>query len=210
MSKNKSIEEIIEDIAKKQLSGIKYYTKNESITSEIDNALRTAPSKNGGDGSNFPDIKLLIETKSKRYIPIMIEVKGTQNKLIKTSLDGQIENKLKDNSPHFPNIKNYAVNGAIHYAEAIINFTESHKEVIAIGINGYKREDNKIVTELGVYYISSNNFFIPKKIGEYSDLSFLQAKNIDDFISEIDNINLTAPAINIIYFRDKIAYILIL
>ena len=150
MSKNKSIEEIIEDIAKKQLSGIKYYTKTESITSEIDNALRTAPSKSGGDGSNFPDIKLLIETKSKRYIPIMIEVKGTQNKLIKTSLDGEIENKLKDNSPHFRNIKNYAVNGAIHYAEAIINFTESHKEVIAIGINGYKREDNKIVTELGV------------------------------------------------------------
>ncbi len=197
MGKNKSIEEIIEDIAKKQLLGIKYYTKTESITSEIDNALRTAPSKSGGDGSNFPDIKLLIETKSKRYIPIMIEVKGTQNKLIKTSLDGQIENKLKDNSPHFGNIKNYAVNGAIHYAEAIINFTESHKEVIAIGINGYKREDNKIVTELGVYYISSNNFFIPKKIGEYSDLSFLQDKNIDDFISEIDNINLTAHEIEL-------------
>lgn len=46
-----SIEEQIEDIAKKQLDDIKvkYFTKTESINSEIDEALRKAPSKNGGD-----------------------------------------------------------------------------------------------------------------------------------------------------------------
>ena len=59
---NKSIEEIIEDIAKKQLDsvGVKYFTKNEAINSEIDEALTKAPSKSGGKGKNYPDIKALI------------------------------------------------------------------------------------------------------------------------------------------------------
>ena len=44
----KSIEEQIEDIAKKSLledKTIKYYTKTESINAEIDEALKKAPSK---------------------------------------------------------------------------------------------------------------------------------------------------------------------
>lgn len=44
MSKS-SIEEQVEDIAKKQLSEIKYYTKTEVINSEIEKALKIAPSK---------------------------------------------------------------------------------------------------------------------------------------------------------------------
>lgn len=62
----KSIEEQIEDLAKGWLSkdkSIKYYTKTESINHEIEQALKQAPSKNGGKGTNFPDIKLFIETK---------------------------------------------------------------------------------------------------------------------------------------------------
>ena len=39
MSKS-SIEEQVEDIAKKQLSEIKYYTKTEVINSEIEKALK--------------------------------------------------------------------------------------------------------------------------------------------------------------------------
>ena len=88
MSKS-SIEEQVEDIAKKQLSEIKYYTKTEVINSEIEKALKIAPSKSGGSGKNFPDIKLFIETKDLRYIPVMIEVKGKKGdfiKLIKTGI----------------------------------------------------------------------------------------------------------------------------
>lgn len=59
---NKSIEERIEDIAKNHLKDIKvnYYAKNDSINNEINAALTKAPSKSGGKGPNYPDIKVLL------------------------------------------------------------------------------------------------------------------------------------------------------
>ena len=54
---NRSIEERVEDWCKQQFNGQKYYTKTESINPEIEEALRRAPSKNGGTGTNYPDIK---------------------------------------------------------------------------------------------------------------------------------------------------------
>lgn len=73
-----SIEEIVEDSIKSQLNTLKisYYAKTQGINTEIDEALTKAPSKSGGDGKNYPDIKLLIKTKTLRTIPIMIEAKG--------------------------------------------------------------------------------------------------------------------------------------
>lgn len=187
----KSIEEQIEDIAKKQLSSCKYYTKTDNINPEIEKALRDAPSKNGGSGPNFPDIKMFIETKSLRRIPVMIEVKGKKGDLIKLNEDGDIDNKKDDGTPDYNNIKKYAVNGAIHYANAIIDLTTTYKEIVAIGVNGYYEDDGKLVTEFGVYYVSQENYKIPKKIGEFSDLSFLLEKNIESFVNQIDSLSLT-------------------
>ena len=191
----KSIEEQIEDLAKKQLSDVKYYTKTETINSEIETALKSAPSKSGGAGANFPDIKLLLETKKMRRIPVMIEVKGKKGDFIKLSSEGEIDNKKKDGTENFTNINKYAVNGAVHYANAIVEHTASYKEVVAIGINGYYDESETLITELGVYYISLDNFCIPKKIGNYSDLSFLSKKNQPAFIDEIDKAGLTEEEI---------------
>ena len=70
----KSIEEKVEDIVKESLrSGkLKFFTKIESVNSEIDAALEKAPSKSGGgSGKNYPDIRLLLDD-----LPVMIEVKG--------------------------------------------------------------------------------------------------------------------------------------
>lgn len=185
----RSIEEQVEDLAKKQLK-TKYFTKTESINEEIETALKIAPSKTGGIGANYPDIKLFIKTKDLRYIPVMIEVKGRKGDLVSLDDNGDVENKKKDGTPNYANIRKYAVNGAVHYANAIIANTTSYKEVIAIGINGYY-EGDALVTEIGVYYLSQKNFCIPKKIGDYTDLSFLQAKNIPAFIERIDNVDLT-------------------
>ena len=91
-----SIEEQIEDWGKLQLGKTKYYTKTESINSEIESALKIAPSKTGGTGTNYPDIKLFIETKSLRKIPVMIEIKGTKGNLMKLNSDDEIDNKKKD------------------------------------------------------------------------------------------------------------------
>ena len=187
----RSIEEQVEDLAKKQLAGVKYYTKTETINSEIETALKSAPSKSGGTGKNIPDIKLLLETKTMRRIPVMIEVKGKKGDFIKLTADEEIDNKKKDGTENFTNINKYAVNGAIHYANAIVNHTESYKETVAIGLNGYYDASGSLITEIGVYYISLDNFCIPKKIGNYSDLSFLLKKNQTAFIEEIDKADLT-------------------
>ena len=105
---------LVEDFAKKQLSGAKYYTKTETINNEIEKALKDAPSKSGGSGANIPDIKLFIETKSMRHILVMIEIKGKKGSFIKLNADEKIDNKKKDGSENFANINKYAVNGAIH------------------------------------------------------------------------------------------------
>ena len=70
----KSIEERIEDWCKKQFAGQKYYTKTDFINSEIESALEKAPSKQGGSGKNYPDIKYLLTVENCRRIPVMIEV----------------------------------------------------------------------------------------------------------------------------------------
>ena len=187
----RSIEEQVEDIAKKQLSEVKYFTKTETINPEIETALKTAPSKSGGSGANIPDIKLFLETEGMRRIPVMIEVKGKKGDFIKLTSEGEIDNKKKDGTENFTNINKYAVNGAVHYANAIVKHTASYKEAIAIGINGYYDESETLINEIGVYYISLDNFCIPKKVGDYSDLSFLTKKNQATFIEEIDKTGLT-------------------
>ena len=138
MAKNsKSIEEQVEDWCKKQFKGQKYYTKTEAVNAEIASALEKAPSKQGGAGKNFPDLKCLLTADDGKRIPVMIEVKGRKGYLIKTSESGEVDNFNKKGEPNYQNIAKYAVNGAVHYAYAILNYTETYKEVVAIGVNGY-------------------------------------------------------------------------
>lgn len=190
---SKSIEEQVEDKAKKQLTDahVKFYAKTEAINQEIQAALEKAPSKSGGSGTNYPDIKVLVTTSKMRRIPVMIEVKGKQGDLIKTDEQGGIANADAQGKPIYSNIKKYAVNGAVHYADAIINNTDSYNEVIAIGVNGYYDASGKVQLELGVYYVSKDNLLVPKKIGDYINLSFLAPDNIDELVEIIDNLSLT-------------------
>lgn len=187
-----SIEERIEDQAKKQLSNgrVKYFAKTESINHEIDHALALAPSKSGGTGKNYPDIKVFVTLEDMRNIPVMIEVKGKKGDLIKLDSIGNIDNATKDGKPNYNNISKYAVNGAIHYANAILMNTKSYKECVAVGINGYE-ENNELKTEIKVYYISQNNLLVPKEVGHFSDLSFLFPDHVYEFVSLIDTLDLT-------------------
>lgn len=151
----RSIEEQIQDLAKKQLAGEKYYLKTEPINSEIENALKKAPSKSGGFGANIPDIKIFLETKQMRRIPVMIEVKGKKGNFIKLTADGKVDNKKKDGAENFTNVNKYAVNGAVHYANAIVEHSISYKEAVAVGINGYYDESDMLTTEIDYDFIES-------------------------------------------------------
>lgn len=185
-----SIEEYIEDWAKRQL-GENYFTKTESINPQIDTALKTAPSKRGGKGSNFPDIKMLIEPVPGRRIPVMIEIKGLNGAFIKLDSNNGIENITKDGNPHYNNISRFAVNGAIHYSEAVLKFSD-YEESIAIGVNGYNEAgENEAVIEIGAYYLSKDNFFIPKEIAHFSDLSFLNHTFYSELVALLDSLNLS-------------------
>lgn len=183
--KAKSIEEQIEDWCKKQFNGPKYYTKTECINPEIEMALEKAPSKQGGSGKNYPDIKFMLISDNGRKIPVMIEVKGKKGDLIKVNEKGEVENKKKNSEPNYQNIAKYAVNGAIHYANAILDHTETYKEVVAIGVNGYEEGGNTI-HEVDVWYVSKENLFVPKHVGSYEDISFLLENNTKDFVEKLD------------------------
>ena len=120
----------------------------------------------------------------------MIEYKGYKDRLVKLDTSGHVENKTAKNEPNFKNINSYAVNGAVHYANAILHLT-SYTDIIAIGVTGYKDEYGKLQHQIGVYYVSKSNFGMGQKVGDYSDLSFLAPKNFDAFIETIESLNLT-------------------
>ena len=148
-----SIEEKVEEQYKSLLDslGIRHYGKTEKINPNITNALRNADSKSGGSGNNYPDIQLIVNNAIGRYVPVMIEAKGSKGKLEKLAKDDSIvgityyESDGKPNKdgvpthlkgePNYSAIKDYAVNGAVHYGNAILD-EGTYSEVIVIGING--------------------------------------------------------------------------
>lgn len=188
----KSIEPNIADLVNNWLKSynLNYKLEQESLNPEIDKALDDYFSKNGGTGGNRPDAKVLLSDKNLEQFPILIEYKGYKDKLIKLDINNQIENKTNQNDPNFKNINSYAVNGAVHYANAVLHHT-SYKDIIAIGVTGYKDNQDKIHHEIGVYLVSKSNFGMGQEIGKYVDLSFLEKNNFDEFINKAKSLKLT-------------------
>ena len=192
MAKLQSVEPNIADLANGWLKsyGLPYKLEQESLNSEIDNALNDYHSKSGGKGGNRPDAKLLLQDKQLDYFPILIEYKGYKDKLEKLNADGQVDNLTAKNEPNFKNIKDYAVNGAVHYANAVLHHT-SYTDIIAIGVTGYKDSSGDLQHEIGVYFVSKDNLGAGQKVGEYSDFSFLSNEHFDDFIEQVKSLSLS-------------------
>lgn len=192
-----SIEPNIADLANGWLKSYKldYKLEQESLNTEIDKALSDYFTKNGGTGANRPDAKLLLKDKNLVFYPILIEYKGYKNNLVKLDSDGQVENRNAKNEPHFKNINSFAVNGAVHYANALLHHT-SYTDIIAIGMTGYKDETGKIQHEIGVYYVSKSNFGVGQIVGEFSDFSFLAPENFDGFIEKVKTLHLSQEEID--------------
>ena len=190
--KAQSIEPNITELANGWLKGYKlpYKLEQESLNHEIDNALNHYHSKNGGTGGNRPDTKLLLTDKNLKIFPILIEYKGYKDKLVKLDSDGQVENRTAKNEANFKNINGYAINGAIHYANAVLHLT-SYTDIIAIGMTGYKDAKGTIQHEIGVYYVSKKNFGVGQKVADFTDFSFLDPQNFDEFIETVNNLQLS-------------------
>lgn len=193
MAKNtiQSIEPNIADLVNSWLKSYKvdYKLEQESLNTEIDQALNDYFSKNGGKGGNRPDAKLLLKANDGKYYPVLIEYKGYKDKLVKLDDEGNVANKTSKNQPDFTNINSYAVNGAVHYANAVLHYT-SYTDVIAIGVTGHKNADEKIIHQIGVYYVSKSNFGVGQKVSDYTDLSFLKKEHFSEFIEKVKQLSL--------------------
>lgn len=194
MAKNEqSVEPNIADLANGWMKSYKldYKLEQESIgNSEIDKALDEYFSKNGGVGGNRPDAKILLQDKNCDYYPILIEYKGYKDKLVKLDEEDHVANKTSKNEPDFKNINSYAVNGAVHYANAILHYT-NFTDIISIGMTGFKNDSGKLEYSIGVYYVSKSNFGVGQKVDEYTDFSFLKKENFDAFIEKVKALSLS-------------------
>ncbi|PUD51051.1 N-6 DNA methylase [Helicobacter pylori] len=196
MNKPQSIEPLIADKFNNELRSynLEYKLEQESLNKKIDEALKNYASKSGGLGGNRPDVKLLLNTQDpNRRVPILIEYKGLKDKLIKLDKNKLVEN-FKNHEPHYKNIREYALNGALHYANAILHHT-SYTECIAIGITGYKDDKGGICSQIAVYYVNKSNLGMGVDVSKgeqgYNDLSFLSRKHFNDFIKRVDTLSLS-------------------
>ena len=196
MAKIQSVEPNVADLANGWLKsyGLDYKLEQESLNAEIDQALNDYYSKNGGDGGNRPDAKLLLQDKNLVHYPVLIEYKGYKDRLVALDADGKVANKTAKNQPDFKHINSFAVNGAVHYANALLHYT-SYTDIIAIGMTGYKNDAGKLECEIGVYYVSKSNFGIGQKVDDYTDFSFLKKSNFDGFIEKIKRLQLSQEEI---------------
>ena len=96
-------------------------------------------------------------------IPVLIENKLGINKLSATNGD-KIKNDIKS-------VKNFAVNGAIHYAQCAI-MSKKYTEAIAIGISG----NNPSNVTIKVYYVFGATDETYKLVETYTTLDFLESK----------------------------------
>lgn len=97
---------------------------------------------------------------------IIVEDKLALNKLEYKDSDGIIDTE-------FPFRRDYAVNGAVHYARHIIKKTNSYKEVIAIGIAG-----DGLHYQIQPYFVTETEL---KKLPEMKSLEDISPENIEEF-----------------------------
>lgn len=157
MNEKSGIDEFMNDEIKSL--GVKYYRES-SGNIEVQNALKSASKRlNGNVGK--PEFTFF----SKDFF-IVIEDKNDMNLNIYSENDKII---LNDESI----VPKYAVNGAIHYAQHIINNTDIIDKVFAIGASG-----NGHLNKISIYFVDKNEY---KFIADVNNLNDLKEENIEEF-----------------------------
>jgi type I restriction enzyme M protein len=168
--KNWKLEDNINDWVKSEFSRIKQtkYTVESAMSGYLKNAIQI--------GVKLKRLELELEgekDKGKSWkpdfeleafdIPVLIENKIGIKKLSAIS-GAKVKNDINS-------VKNYAVNGAIHYAQCAI-LSKKYSEAIAIGIAG----DNLNDVTVKVYYVFGSTDESYKLVEEYTSLDFLESK----------------------------------
>ena len=172
----KSIEPKVTTWSNTQITSLgwsKHASEQMSVDEQIDESLLNNPSKRGGEGGGRPDYSIIIEN-GEQAIPVLLEYKGTKNKLIK--LDKQNLVVLRGANSEFDfkfAIPQYAVNGAVYYAMNVVKDTD-YQEALAIGINGYDDATGETIYEISAYILNKKDPELPIKLGDYENLDFLK------------------------------------
>lgn len=177
--KDWNLEDNVNDWVKSEFARIKQtkYTVESAMSDYLKNAiqqgvlLKRLDLEEAGEtekGKSWkPDFHL--ETFGDGKIPVLIENKLGSNKLSATNGD-KIKNDIKS-------VKNFAVNGAIHYAQCAI-MSKKYTEAIAIGIAG----NNTSNVTIKVYYVFGATDETYKLVESYTTLDFLESKkSFDEF-----------------------------
>ena len=138
---------------------IEYEPQGSSVR-EIEQALKTA-SKRGTKNSGFPEYTAVVNG-----FVIVIEDKASVDRHKKITESGIIDVEVDA-------LKNYAVNGAYHYAKHIAQNT-SFKKVFAIGISG--SEKNHRITPL---YVDDREGY--KELEDVESLFWFSPDNIEEY-----------------------------
>lgn len=171
--KNWSLEDNVNDWVKAEFARIKQnkYTVESSMSAYLKEGLQEGAKmkrlelEEAGEkekGKSWkPDFQIELFNNGK--VPIIIENKLGAKKLVAANGD-KLKNDIKS-------IKNFAVNGAIHYAQCAI-MSKKYSEAIAIGISG----DNPDNVSIKVYYVYGSTDETYKLVDNYDTLDFLENK----------------------------------
>lgn len=159
------------------LKKLKDYNVKSGMSEYMKESLKGSSKTKKKANYGIPDLHI-----EKYKIPVIIEDKLGSNKLIAENKSGI---KFDDNS-----VANYAVNGAIFYAQNMIA-SNKYSEVIAIGIAG----DSEEAVDINVYYVYGSSAE-PKYLESIKNLDFLENKEtFENFyneaaLSELDKQNI--------------------
>lgn len=137
------------------------YEEQTSSNVQIREALKNASKSENSVGIGKPEFIFFSGTHL-----FVIEDKLATDKLEYKDESGNIDIE-------FPYRRDYAVNGAIHYAKHIIEKTDSYKEVIAIGIAG-----NSLHYEIHPYFVSEKEV---KALPDMKSLEDISPENVEEF-----------------------------
>lgn len=170
---NWKLESDVNDYVKKQfemlgLKKLSDYNEESAMSDSLKEALKGAAKTQNKTNFGKPDFHI----EKYKQIPILIENKLRLAKLVAQTKDGV---KFDDKS-----VSDFAVNGALHYARAVIDSGKYH-EVIAIGVAG----DNEENVSLKVYYVFGSAPNAHKELPNVTTFDFLEnEKTFDAFYKE--------------------------
>lgn len=137
------------------------YEEQSSSNTQIKQALKNASKSKKQTGVGKPEFIFFSDDHL-----IIVEDKLAINKLEFLDEEGIV-------NLEYPYRKDYAVNGAIHYARHIIEKTNSYKEVIAIGVVG-----DGVHYKIQPYFVSETEMKALPELKNFEDIS---PENIEEF-----------------------------